>query len=43
VIGQGSRFDGALIPSDTESGRAPALLHRDLPRRPLAFDLVFGH
>ena len=43
VIAQGSRFDTAFVPGDTESGRALALLHSDLPRRPLAFDLVFGH
>jgi putative drug exporter of the RND superfamily len=43
VIGQGGQFDSVLVPSDTESGRALALLQRDLPRRPLAFDLVFGH
>ncbi len=43
VIAQGSRFDTALVPGDTESGRALALLHSDLPRRPLAFDLIFGH
>ena len=43
VIGQGGRFESGLILGSTESGRALAVMERDLPKRPLAFDLVFGH
>src|SRR6185295_9462010 len=39
----GGRFDTAFVPTETESGRALMLMNRDLPQRPLAFHLVFGH
>jgi len=39
----GGRFDTAFVPANTESGRALLLMQRDLPQRPLAFHLVFGH
>jgi RND superfamily putative drug exporter len=43
LVSQGGRFDSALLLEETESGRALALMERDLPARPLAFDLIFGH
>ena len=39
----GGRFDTAFVPTETESGRALLLMQRDLPQRPLAFHLIFGH
>lgn len=42
-MSHGGRFDTAFVPTETESGRALLLMQRDLPQRPLAFDLVFGH
>jgi RND superfamily putative drug exporter len=43
LMRQGGHFDSGLVLTDTESGRALALLERDLPKRPLAFDLILGH
>ena len=43
LVSQGGPFDSALLLDETESGRALALMERDLPSRPLAFDLIFGH
>ncbi|MFI5328456.1 MAG: MMPL family transporter, partial [Candidatus Rokuibacteriota bacterium] len=43
LMHHGGRFDTAFVPTETESGRALMLMNRDLPQRPLAFHLVFGH
>jgi uncharacterized membrane protein YdfJ with MMPL/SSD domain len=43
IVGHGGRFDSTLVPTETESGRALALMQRDLQQRPLGFHLIFGH
>ena len=43
LVSRGGRFDSALLLAETQSGRALALMERDLPPRPLSFDLIFGH
>ena len=37
------RVGNTLVPSETESGRALELVQRELPARPLSFQLLFGH
>src|SRR5262245_40490937 len=39
----GGRLDSAFAPAGTEAARAVDLMERELPRRPLAFELIFGH
>src|SRR5207244_7577442 len=39
----GVPFDISLVPTETESGRALAIMQRDLQQRPLGFHLIFGH
>src|SRR5262245_28710722 len=43
IVTHGGRFDSTLVPTETESGRALALMQRDLQQRPLGFHLIFGH
>ena len=43
LMTRGGRLDSGLVLEGTESGEALALMERELPRRPLAFDLIFGH
>jgi len=43
IVAHGGRFDSTLVPTETESGRALALMQHDLQQRPLAFHLIFGH
>ena len=43
IVGHGGRFDSTAVPTETESGRALALMQRDLQQRPLGFHLIFGH
>jgi len=43
LLTRGGRLDSGLLLEGTESGDALALMERELPRRPLAFDLIFGH
>ena len=43
VTTRGGQLDSGMVLEGTESGRALALMERELPRRPVAFDLIFGH
>jgi RND superfamily putative drug exporter len=43
LTGHGGRFDSTLVPTETESGQALNLMQRDLPARPLAFQLILRH
>ncbi len=42
LLTRGGRFDSGLT-LEGESSRAIELMERDLPKRPLAFDLLFAH
>jgi len=43
LLTRGGRLDSGLVLDGTESGEALALMERELPRRPLGFDLILGH
>jgi RND superfamily putative drug exporter len=42
LIARGATFDNNPLPSFTESGRAIALIERELPRKPPSFGLILG-
>ncbi len=42
ILARGAALDAGTTISTTESGRAAALVSRDLPGQPVSFDLVFG-
>ena len=43
LILRGGEFDNNPIPRSTESGRAAGLIERELPKKPPAFNLMFGY
>ncbi len=42
ILARGAALDAGTTIAATESGRAAALVSRDLPGQPVSFDLVFG-
>jgi len=42
-ITRGGQFDNNPLPRTTESGRAAALIERDLPKKPPSFGLILSH
>jgi len=43
LMSRGGRLESGLVLVGTESGDALAVMERELPRRPLSFDLIFAH